>query len=143
MASPVHLKQGLCFWRIRGRRSGFAGEVSDRKKPRDYLKKWPDPELKPFEGVDPNERAMAGAAVVLAHVAHQLAVARRTKEWTQVTLAKEAGVTSSTISRMESGDFWTDLDVVVRVGLQLGVELDVIWSDSRTSVRTSRERDEG
>ncbi len=127
---------------MRPRQSGFCGVVStNRKPPRDYLEKWPYPELKPVDALEPDAKAMAQAALVIARVALQITVARRTLEWTQPSLGREAGVSAGTISRLENGDTWTDVDVLVRVGLALGVELDVIWSESRRSVSTARERD--
>ena len=60
----------------------------------------------------------------LAQVGLRLKAARTAKGWTLERLAKAAGISSSTLSRLESGKRQASLELLLPVARQLGMSID-------------------
>lgn len=60
----------------------------------------------------------------LAHVGTRLRTVRRSKGWTLDELAEKSGISTSTLSRLESGKRQASLELLVPVTRQLGIRVD-------------------
>ena len=69
---------------------------------------------------------------ILEELGHRLAASRLEKNLTQVQLAEEAGVSKSTLQRLEAGEVATQLSGFVRVCRALGLleRLDVLLPEA-------------
>ncbi len=100
-----------------------------RTPPNAYVRPWPTGRV-----ATASDPAGAAAADLMAKVAHQIANARRDRFTTQEALAKKAGVSRYTLSRIEAGSTWSDLAVLMRVCAALDLELDLRHRESGRSV---------
>lgn len=95
--------------------------MSKRPSPASYGA-WPDG---PFESAD--DPVVAQAAAQLATVARALHEARlRDRRNTQERLARRTGVSRYTLSRLEAGSTWADLAIILRLCVELGLELRIV-----------------
>jgi transcriptional regulator with XRE-family HTH domain len=83
--------------------------------------------------------------VLSEHIGHRLRAARRARGWTLEDLASRAGMSPSTLSRLESGKRQPSLALLLPLTRQLGIRIDELvpagTSDPR--VRRAVERRDG
>ncbi len=101
----------------------YVARVSPTRPPNAYGRadQWPEG---PFTRLE-NDAALLAAVKMAASIAVEVRTARTRRYWSQDDLAKHAGVSKYTISRLESGGTWSDLRVVLRVCAALDLQLSV------------------
>ena len=69
---------------------------------------------------------------ILEELGHRLAASRLAKNWTQIQLAQEAGVSKCTLQRLEAGEVATQLSGLLRVcrALDLLDRFDVLLPET-------------
>lgn len=74
----------------------------------------------------------------LAHVGTRLRSARRDRGWTLDDLAERAGMSASTLSRLESGKRQASLELLLPLTRQLGIRIDDLLPASPADPRIHR-----
>ncbi|MEX1907273.1 helix-turn-helix domain-containing protein [Janibacter sp. Y6] len=81
---------------------------------------WPEG---PFPGAkDPATRRAVHAA---AFIATEVRRERSARYWSQERLADEAGVSRTTVTRLEAGTGWVDLFVLIRITAALDLDVSI------------------
>jgi DNA-binding XRE family transcriptional regulator len=97
---------------------------TQRPHPKLYTRTWPTGPFRSDE--DP---AGAVAAEMMGRIASQITYRRKFAGQNQASLAKEAGVSSYTSSRIESGSTWARWDTMMSLCGVLGVRPTLTWAD--------------
>lgn len=99
----------------------YVSRVSSTRSPNSYSRadQWPDGPFARAEG----DAALLAAVKMAASVAVEIRTARVRRFWSQEDLSKHAGVSRYTVSRVEAGSTWPDLQMVLRLCAALDLEL--------------------
>lgn len=95
--------------------------MSSTRPPNSYGRadQWPEG---PFTRAG-DDAALLAAVKMAASVAVEVRTARVRRFWSQEDLAKHAGISRYTVSRVEAGSTWPDLQMVLRLCAALDLEL--------------------
>ncbi len=74
----------------------------------------------------------------IAHVGPRLRAARQARGWTLDELARQAGVSASTLSRLESGKRQASLELLLPVTRRLGIRVDDLLPAESVDPRVRR-----
>lgn len=97
---------------------------AQRPHPKLYTRNWP---AGPFTSDE--DPVGAQAAEMMGRIASQIAYRRKFPRQNQASLAKQAGVSAYTISRIESGSTWARWDTMLALCVVLGLRPTLTYAD--------------